>query len=325
MSSTINMRPLGRTGLKVSEIALGGLFVNEEAGTARDEAVRVVHRALELGINYIDTAPLYGNSQQIMGEALAGRKEPYILGSKCGRWDWQTGPYRDLDAFKRQFEQTLRDLRRDSVDILYIHEADWAAYWEDAPVPRTALQVALEAKYDYERAPVTRFLVWARDQGMVRYFGLSGNRAIYLAKVLGEIGVRIDAVLVAYQYSLIWRDARKHLLPLAKDMGVAAVIGTPLQQGWLAVPHREWIENPPEWMDEDLRERYRNLYAIHDETGLSLAEMALRFLLQDQDFATIIPGAASVAQLEENVRCSSAGPLPRDLHLRLDALGKVFT
>ena len=134
MTAPIARRRLGRTGLQVTELGLGGVFVRT-AVTEPGEGVRVVRRALELGINYLDTAPLYGDSQQVLGEALQDVDTPYVLGAKCGRWDWETGPYRSLDAFKRQFEQTLRDLRRDAVDILYIHEADWAPYWTDMSVP----------------------------------------------------------------------------------------------------------------------------------------------------------------------------------------------
>ncbi len=166
----INKRPLGKTGLEVTQIGLGGVFIGEDT-SAHDEAIRVVHRALELGVNYFDTAPFYGNSQEVLGEALQGRREPYLLGTKCGRWDWQTGPYRELDAFKAQFEQTLRDLRRDYVDILYIHEADWSVYWQDEVTPRKKWHIRADGVYDYANAPVAQFLLWAKEQGMAKHLG----------------------------------------------------------------------------------------------------------------------------------------------------------
>lgn len=321
--SGLRKRSLGRTGLTVTELGLGGVFISERK-TARDEGIRVVHRALESGVTYIDTAPFYGNSQDVLGEALAGRKEPYILGTKCGRWDWQTGPYRDLDAFKRQFEQSLMDLRRDHVDILYIHEADWAAYWRETPVPRETCHISLDETYDYASAPVVRFLCWAKDQGMARHLGISGNNAHLLAKVLQESDVPFEVVLVAFQYSLLWRNAKEHLLPVAKQLDVSVVLGAPLQQGRLAVAHPEWPDVPPDWMDKDLCRRYRVLLEIQRETGLSLAELGLRFLLADPDFASVIPGARTVAELEENVRAAQAAPLPADVQARLTGLGRVF-
>ena len=321
--TNISKRPLGKTGMEVTEVGLGGGFLRE-AATEHDEAIRVVHRALELGVNYIDTAPFYGNSQEVLGEALEGRKEPYYLGTKCGRWDWRTGPYGELDSFKEQFEQTLRDLRRDRVDILYIHEADWVVYWRYDRTPGSTCHISPHEHYDYGRAPVTQFLLWATEQGMAKHLGITGNNAHLLVKVLQEAELPVEVVLIAFQYSLIWRNAAEYLLPVTKELGVGVVLGAPLEQERLSVPHEEWIENPPDWMDEDLRTRFADCYAIHHETGLSLSALGMRFLLADKRAATIIPGAATVEEIEENVGCAGEGPLPPDLHARADALGKVF-
>ena len=322
--SGLKKRPLGKTGLEVTEIGLGTVFLSEIAGTQRDEAIRVVHRALELGINYIDTAPLYGDAHEVLGEALEGRGEDYIFGTKCGRWDYKTGPYRSLDAFKKQFEVSLKGLRRESVDILYIHECDWYPYWEDVDEPREVPNIKIEGTYDYDSAPVFKFLEWAKTQGLTRYLGMSGNNAHLVAKVLNEIGIEIDVVVIAFQYSLIWRNAVEDFIPSAKEKDVGVVLGAPLQQGRLAVPRQEWINDPPAWMDDDTRDRFSRLYEIQRESGLTLAELAMRFLLSDQDIDCIIPGAANVTQLEENVNCSIAGPLALDLHQSLDKIGKVF-
>ena len=94
MRRTLKRRPLGKTKLEVSEVGLGTVFLSTKHTTERDEAIRVAHRALELGVNYIDTAPLYGNAQEIVGEALEGRNEQYLLGTKCWRWHYKTGAYR---------------------------------------------------------------------------------------------------------------------------------------------------------------------------------------------------------------------------------------
>ena len=324
MKNFIPKRPFGKTGIDVTEVSLGSVFVADWFGTQRDDGIQVIHAALERGINYIDTAPFYGNAQQLLGEALQGRPESYYIGTKCGRWNYKTGPYRSLDAFKQQFETTLQDLRRDSVDILYIHEADWYVYWEDVPEPRATPFIDLDTHYDYASAPVVEFLHWAQEQKLTRFIGLSGNSADLVAKVLREINIEVDAVLIAYQYSLIWRNAVEYLSQLAKANDVALVVGTPFQQGRLAVPHPEWLMEPPAWMDGDTRERFQELYSIQQESGFSLAELGLRFLLSDPDIACVIPGAANAAQLEENVGCAGAGPLPTGMYERLVALGKLF-
>jgi len=160
---------------------------------------------------------------------------------------------------------------------------------------------------------------------MAKHLGISGNNAHLLAKVLRESSLEVEVVLVAFQYSLIWRNAPEHLLPLAKELDVGVVLGAPLQQGRLAAPRTEWLSEPPDWMDDDLRTRLQELYEIQKETGLTLAEMTMRFMLSDPDFATVIPGPSSVAQLEENVNASRSGPLPSDVHSRIEALGRVFS
>jgi len=322
--SVIRKRPLGRTGLEVTEVSVGGFFFNEAAGTKREDAVRIIHRALELGVNYFDTAPYYGNSQEDVGQALSACKDGCVLSTKCGRWDWETGPFRDLDAFKVQLEQTLRLLRRDYVDVLYLHEADWPVYWEDLEVPRANRVLDPKATYDYDESAALRFLRWAREQGLAKHIGISGNNAHLLAKVLHETATDIEVVLVAFQYDPIWRNAKQHLLPLTTTRSVAVVLGAPLQQGRLAEPHKEWLRNPPPWMGDETRERFRSLYEIRTETGLTLPELTLRFLLADRGISSITTGVSTVGQLEENVRCSNAGPLPSEIHSRIEALGRLY-
>jgi len=120
-------RPLGKTGLQVSELAMGGLFVSR-LGAERDEARRAVRRALELGVNYVDTAPSYLDSEAARGEALADATQPYILSTKLSaRWT-ESGalPFnaQDKGELRRMVETSLATLRRDRVDILMIHEPD---------------------------------------------------------------------------------------------------------------------------------------------------------------------------------------------------------
>ena len=317
----MQQRRLGRTAVQLTELGLGGVFVRE-GQTDRQEGIRVVQRSLELGLNYIDTSPAYGNSQDVIGEALAGRPESVYLSTKCGRWDLQTGPYRQLDAYKEQWEESLRALRRDSVDLLFLHEADWAAYWTEGRSEQQHIHP--DVNYDFSNAPVAEFLRWARGQGTACHLGISGNNAHLLARVLRDADLDIDVVLVAFQYDLVWRNAPAHLLPMAREMDVGVVLGAPLQQGKLASAREEWLLEPPDWMNADLKQRFGELYDIQRETGLSLPELAIRFLLADRDFCSVIPGAATVGELEENVRCASAGPLTPEIHQRLASLGAVF-
>ena len=175
----IKKRSLGKTGLEVTELGLGCGPLGRDNADDPEYPVQLVHRALKLGISFLDTAPLYagGKSQEILGEALAKYDTPYVLSTKCGRWPWQDGPYRSLDSFKRQLENSLESLKRDSVDLLFVHEADWAVYWEEMTIPRQRCEITLSDMFDYEEAPVTKFLVWAQEQGLADHIGFSGNNA----------------------------------------------------------------------------------------------------------------------------------------------------
>ena len=109
----MDYRYLGRTGLKVSELGMGGLFVSS-FGAVREEGCRAVRRALELGVNYVDTAPGYGDSEAVMGEALEGVPQPYVLSTKLGGRP-QPFDAQDKDALRHSVEESLKLLRRDSL------------------------------------------------------------------------------------------------------------------------------------------------------------------------------------------------------------------
>ena len=116
-------RVLGRTGLEVSVLGMGGLFVSEVGGQGREEAYRAVRRALELGVNYVDTAPTYADSEEVLGEALEGVLQPYYISTKLGGRPQPFDP-KDGDALRRSVEESLRLLKREHIDILMIHEPD---------------------------------------------------------------------------------------------------------------------------------------------------------------------------------------------------------
>lgn len=156
------------------------------------------------------------------------------------------------------------------------------------------------------------------------HLGISGNNAHLLAKLLREMDLEIEVVLVAFQYDPIWRNAREYLLPVTRERGIGAVLGAPLQQGRLAVPHKEWIDHPPAWMSNATRERFRLLYEIVEEYGLSLPELTVRFLLADEDVSSIVTGLSSIDELEENVACAGAGPLPDEVQSRVESLGRLL-
>src|SRR5437868_6177229 len=126
-------RTLGRTGLPVSELGLGGLFISRAGGDDRAEAVRAVRRAAELGVTFFDTAPGYYDSEEVLGLALVGVPQPVIVSTKLGGRPQPFDP-KDPAALRRSVEESLRLLRRDRIDLLLIHEPDRPGqydWWED--------------------------------------------------------------------------------------------------------------------------------------------------------------------------------------------------
>ena len=184
-------RTLGKTGIEVSELGMGGLFVSSIAA-AREEGMRAVRRALELGVNYVDTAPGYYDSEAVLGEALEGVSQPYILSTKLGGRP-QPFDAQDIDALRRSVETSLRLLKRDQIDILMIHEPDRPGQYDWFP--------------DWERfhGPVVELLDELKAEGIIRFTGLGGTTAYTLPHIIATGAY--DVVLTAFNYSLLWREA----------------------------------------------------------------------------------------------------------------------
>jgi aryl-alcohol dehydrogenase-like predicted oxidoreductase len=212
-------RTLGRTGLEVSLLAMGGLFVSKAGGDDRPRAYDAIHRALELGVNYVDTAPSYLDSEEVLGEGLEGVTQPYIISTKLGG---KPQPFnaRDLDQLKFSFAESLRLLKRDRVDILMVHEPDrpgqhdWWTDWESFT------------------GPVTEYLAELKREGFIQWTGLGGTTPYILAAICAT--GQYDVVLTAFNYSLLWREAAIAVIPEAVKQNMGIVCGSPLQQGWLA-------------------------------------------------------------------------------------------
>jgi len=300
---------LGRTGLKVSRLALGGLFVSK-VGAELADGIRAVHRALELGVNYIDTAPGYANSEEVLGQALKDIKQPVILSTKFGGRPQPFDP-KDPAGLRASFEESLRLLGRDYIDLLIIHEPDrprqydWWDDWQDL------------------RGPVLDVLADLKAQGRVKYIGLGGTTATELA-FLCRSGL-FDVVLAAYNYSLLWREDALDVIPSAKANNMGVIIGSPLQQGALARRFDDVMDDPRVyWLSKPRREQFKALYAFVDEIGMPLPELGLRFVISNPDVDTVLMGARSAIEVEQNVAAVEKGPLPADILCRLDEIAAML-
>ena len=317
----LEQRPFGRTGERVTALSLGGCGLPRVSFA---DGVATVHRALELGINYFDTAPLYsrGVAQAILGVALEGRPEPHLVSTKLGHLA-QPSRYRSPDALHTQLEENLRVLRRESVDVLLVHEADHHYWWSDEP--SDSLFVDLETEPDVANAPVMQVLREAQAAGRCRHVGITGNNPDHLAHILRAAGdSEVDVCLSALAYGLIDRHVRGQLLPVAGELGTAIALGGVFRRGQLVTIRPEWLQTPPIWPDGMTpaeQRRVERLVTLQRESRLSLVTLTLRYLVADQDIATILVGAATPAEIEESVAAVQAGPLAPDLHQAVEALG----
>ncbi len=300
-------RQLGRSGLRVSSLALGTMTFAGRHGSADigmtevDEARRIVDRALDAGVNLIDTADVYarGRSEEMVGEVLEGRRDRVVLATKA-RFATGEGP-NDAGASRgyliRACEASLRRLRTDYIDLYQVHERDGLT-----PVEETvdALDTLVH-------------------QGKVRYVGCSNFSSWHIMKALGvaeRLG-RIPYVSQQIYYSLLHREAERDLVPLAIDEGLGILVFSPLAGGWLSgkyrrgepvpagVRHASPGSEPPIYDVDRLYGVIDELVAVAGELGRSPAQVALAFLLGRPAVTSLILGARNEAQLADNLNAAS--------------------
>lgn len=291
----------------MSELSLGGLFVASFASPL-EKARATVSRALDVGITYIDTAPTYGNSEEVLGKVLAGEKRPFLLSTKLGGRPQPFKP-RDRDCLHASVEESLRLLGRSTIDILMIHEPDRPGqydWWTDG---------------DGVDGPVLEVLDELKRSGTIRYTGVGGTTAYELARFVRS--GKFDVVLTAYNYSLLWREALLEIFPAAREKHAGVILGSPLQQGALSRRYDEEIRHGAAWLSKPRREQLLALYDLLDEAGLDIAEAGLRFALTNPDVSTVLVGAAAPEEVERNVAAAAKGPLPVDVARRIDEIAAM--
>jgi aryl-alcohol dehydrogenase-like predicted oxidoreductase len=295
-------RQLGSSDLRVSEISLGS-WLTYGVGVERDRAQACVDKAFELGINFIDTANVYGRgaAEEFLGEALAGRaRDSYVLATKV------YFPMSDTDRglsraqIEKQLDASLRRLRTDHFDLYQCHRYD-----ENTPLEET-----MAALSDAVR------------NGKTRYIGFSEWPADRIKAAL-DMAARGDVekfVSSQPQYSLLWREPEKEVVPLCAANGISQIVWSPLAQGVLSGKYQPGAPPPKDsratseemggWMDRLMRREVlgavQKLKPLAAEAGLSLAQFALAWVLREPNVASAIVGASRPEQLEENAAASGA-------------------
>ncbi|BDP44000.1 oxidoreductase (plasmid) [Deinococcus aetherius] len=304
----MHYRELGKTGIRVSEVGFGAWAIGGDAwGPVEDQAsTRAMERALELGVNFIDTADVYGNghSETLVTKLLKGRRDQVVVATKGGLMGHHRDPKREpvYDASEkvvRAFEDSLRRLETDYIDVYFDH-----IWWND---PRET------------EAFVTAFSQLKRE-GRVRAVGVSTDDPEYVRHF--NQGRTLDVVQL--DYSLLNRKAEGHILPYCQEHGIGVVVRGPLRMGMLTgkfsqdtqFPDGDIRRNWPQeaWYQEQLAqvEALRSLASAKR----SLGQLALRFVLNHPAVSVAIPGAKTPEQVEQNV-AASIRPLLSEEDLRL--------
>jgi aryl-alcohol dehydrogenase-like predicted oxidoreductase len=292
-------RQLGSSEIRVSEISLGS-WLTYGVGVDRERAVTCVDTAFDLGINFIDTANVYGRgaAESFLGEVLPSRpRDSYVLATKLFFPMSDTDRGLSAAQVEKQLDASLKRLRTDYVDLYQCHRYD-----EQTPLEETmhALSRAVES-------------------GKVRYIGFSEWPADKIRAAIEMAGVE-KFVSSQPQYSLLWREPEQEVIPLCAANGISQIVWSPLAQGVLTGKYRPGAPPPPGTratseemggfiaglMRDETLTAVQQLEPIAAEAGLSLAQFALAWVLREPNVASAIAGASRPEQLEDNAAASGA-------------------
>ena len=288
----MNTRTLGSQGLEVSELGLGCMGMSEFYGAAdEDESIATIHRALDLGVDFLDTADMYGpfTNEQLVGRAIAGRRDEVVLATKFGNARGPNGEWLgirgDADYVRQACDDSLERLGVDYIDLYYQHRVD-----RSTPIEETvgAMAELVEA-------------------GKVRYVGLSEASPDTIRRAHATHPISA----LQSEYSLWSRDPEEDALPTVRELGIGFVAYSPLGRGFLSGA----IRSLEDLAEDDYRRRnprfqganfQRNLdladavRAIADEKGVMPSQLALAWVLSRGDDVVPIPGTKRRQYLEEN-------------------------
>jgi aryl-alcohol dehydrogenase-like predicted oxidoreductase len=317
----VEYRKLGRTGAKVSAFCLGAMMFGDWGNTDEDECVRMIHGALDAGINFVDTADVYsdGRSEEIVGAALHGRRDRVVLATKV-HGQMSDDPNERGNSrlwIMREVEASLRRLQTDHIDLYQIHRPD----------PGTDIEETLGALTDLVH------------QGKVRYLGCSTFPAWQIVEAHWASERRGFERFVCEQppYSILVRGIELDVLPVAERYGMGVIVWSPLAGGWLTGKYRRDAEPPSDSRAVRFREQGRPVAArfdlsrpgnqrkldvvealqkVADASGMSLTHLATAFSLAHPGVTSTIIGPRTTDQLDNLLKGA-------DLRLDADTLDAV--
>jgi aryl-alcohol dehydrogenase-like predicted oxidoreductase len=310
-------RRLGSNGPDISAIGLGCMSMSPVYGPTNDAtSIRTIHRALDLGINFLDTADIYGTggNEELVGKAIKGRRDEVVLATKFGnviKGSWADGKGYSIDGtpayVRKAVEASLRRLGVDTIDLYYQHRVD----------PHTPIEDTVN-----EMAELV-------EEGKVRYLGLSeaAPETIRRANAVHPIAA------LQTEYSLWTRDPEDELLGLTEDLGITFVAYSPLGRGFLTgnikspddLAPDDWRRTNPRFQGENFQKNLalvEELEMLARDKGATPAQLALAWLLTRGKNVVPIPGSRRVERLEENAAAVDITLSDTELH-RLELIAPV--
>jgi 1-deoxyxylulose-5-phosphate synthase len=289
-------RQIGSSDLTVSEISLGS-WLTYGGGVADEEAKACVDAAFEAGINFIDTANVYatGAAEAFLGDVLQSRpRESYVLATKLyfPMDDKNRGLSRE--QVHKQIDESLRRLRTEYVDLYQCHRYDSS----------TPLEETMEALTEIVRA------------GKARYIGFSEWTA---SQIQASLDLPFEKFVSSQpQYSMLWREPENEVIPLCQENGISQIVWSPLAQGALTGKYKPGAPPPDgsratsermgrmmgHWLDDDVLERVQRLVPVAKRLGLTMAQLALAWVLREENVASAIVGASRPEQVRDNASAS---------------------
>ena len=318
----MEFRYLGNSGLKISEITYGN-WLTHGSQVENDVATQCVREALDVGISTFDTADVYANTaaETVLGEALKGeRRESLEIFTKVY---WPTGPRGKNDTglsrkhIMESINGSLERLQTDYVDLYQAHRFD----------TETPLEETMQAFADVVR------------QGKAHYIGVSEWTAEQIRaghELAKELGIQL--ISSQPQYSMLWRVIEDEVVPTCQELGISQIVWSPIAQGVLSGKYQPG-QAPPEgsratdekggadmikrFMEDDVLKRVQELEPVAKELDLTMAQLAVAWVLQNDNVAAALVGASRPEQVTENVKAAGV-KIPEELMTRIDdALGDV--